>query len=94
MSGSAKFPLLHPFAAVSTARLGELRLTAVAALADYYAAVIRSELGDDPDHSGPEDRAGEWADLAVAAGWERLLTEDWRTPGAPALPRPGQRRVV
>jgi hypothetical protein len=40
--------------------------------------VIRSELGDDPDHSGSEDAAAALANRLLRAGRGSLLTGDWR----------------
>lgn len=57
----------------------DTEIEALDALARHYAHIIRTELGDDPDHSGPEDAAEALAEHTIEAGRQRLLTGDWRS---------------
>jgi hypothetical protein len=47
-------------------------------LARYYRDVIRTDLGEDPDHSGPEDAAHALAEQLIDEGLRRLREGDWR----------------
>ena len=52
--------------------------TAVEAMARHLATVIRVAIGDDPDHSGPEDAAEKLAERVVINAEGELLAGDWR----------------
>ena len=55
-----------------------LAAKAMEALTIYFAYVIRNEIGEDPDHSGPEDAADALAEKVIDQGYRRLTTEDWK----------------
>jgi hypothetical protein len=52
--------------------------TAHEALTAYLAHLIRHHIGDNPDHSGPEDAAAKLAEALIEEGRNRLLGGDWR----------------
>jgi hypothetical protein len=54
-----------------------LRAKASEALMLYLAQVIRTDTGEDPDHSGPEDAAEAIAEKLIIDGY--ALAMDWRT---------------
>jgi hypothetical protein len=62
----------------TTPSLADLEVAAIEQLAIYYAAYIRRELDDNPDHSGPEDTAEALAEDIIAIGVRRLVIDDWR----------------
>lgn len=51
---------------------------AIQTLTEYFAYVIRVDIGDSPDHSGPEDVAVELAEELVEVGYDRLMQGDWK----------------
>ena len=51
---------------------------AISDLAIHLAWVIRVQIGDDPDHSGPEEAAEKLAAAMVEQAENILLTGDWR----------------
>jgi hypothetical protein len=55
-----------------------LRRNAIEATALFYINVIRNEIGDDPDHSGPEDVSAALAGMVIEKGYEVLLNRDYR----------------
>jgi hypothetical protein len=57
---------------------------AISGLATHLAWVIRVQIGDNPDHSGPEDAAEKLAAAMVEQAENILLTGDWRNLARPA----------
>jgi hypothetical protein len=57
---------------------------AIGELANHLAWVIRVQIGDNPDHSGPEDAAEKLAAAMVEQAENILLTGDWRNLARPA----------
>jgi hypothetical protein len=56
---------------------------AISGLATHLAWVIRVQIGDNPDHSGPEDAAEKLAAAMVEQAENILLTGDWRNLAHP-----------
>ena len=56
----------------------ELWDKAIQAAVDLYAHVIRNEIGEDPDHSAPEDAAEKLAKGVLWKGYEELINSDWQ----------------
>jgi len=67
---------------------------AVSELATHLAWVIRVQIGDDPDHSGPEEAAEKLAAAMVEQAENILLTGDWQNLARPVTKRPVHNRLT
>ena len=61
---------------------------AIIELAIHLAWVIRVQIGDDPDHRGPEEAAEKLAAAMVEQAENILLTGDWQNLARPVAKLP------